>query len=43
MPAHIHEITKSNVLPENTFSDNYIDFIGERSKMLESEAAKLLE
>ena len=42
MPTDVNEIITSNVLPANTFADDYADFIAERSKLLEAAASKLL-
>jgi hypothetical protein len=42
MPADIAQILATNVLPPNTFVDVYADFVKERSKLLEAEAARLL-
>ena len=42
MPPDVSEIVASNVLPANTFSDSYADFVLQRSKLLEVAAARLL-
>lgn len=43
MPDDISEITAANMLPANTFDDDFLRFISERRQLLNMEAAKLLE
>lgn len=43
MPQAVDVIIESNVLPGNTFQDNYGKFVEERSEMLLKEAQNLLD
>jgi hypothetical protein len=43
LPSDILSILKSNMLPENTFADNYMKFVEERSQILQENAKKLLD
>nr|WP_234916576.1 DUF262 domain-containing protein [Rhizobium rhizogenes]QCL10294.1 hypothetical protein pC6.5b_400 [Rhizobium rhizogenes] len=43
MPEDVTEIVTANLLPVNAFSDDFLQFVLERSHLLNLEAAKLLE